>query len=63
VKRRGYEAGFYRFLWILVRLEREMWDSVAIEGKKEDDGTLLARVLVFNGDYGFESLETAITSS
>jgi hypothetical protein len=30
---------------------QEMWDSVAVEGKKEQDGTLVVRVLIFNPDW------------
>lgn len=28
-----------------------MWDSVAVEGKEDQDGTLVVRVLVFNPDW------------
>jgi len=28
-----------------------MWDSVVVEGKAEQDGTLVVRVLVFNPDW------------
>ena len=43
--------------WIKVgqRVQRhgtqEMWDSVAVEGKEEEDGTLVVRVIVFNPDW------------
>ena len=30
---------------------QEMWDSVAVEGKEEEDGTLVLRVIVFNPDW------------
>jgi len=30
---------------------QEMWDSVAVEGKKDQDGTLVVRILVFNPDW------------
>ena len=29
----------------------EMWESVAVEGKREQDGTLVVRVMVFNPDW------------
>jgi len=44
-------------LWIKVgqRVLRhgtqEMWDSIAVEGEQEQDGTLLVRVIVFNPDW------------
>jgi len=44
-------------LWIKVgqRVLRhgtqEIWDSIAVEGKQEQDGTLLVRVIVFNPDW------------
>lgn len=43
--------------WIKVgqRVQRhgtqEMWDSVAVEAKEEEDGTLVVRVIVFNPDW------------
>jgi hypothetical protein len=33
------------------RAAEEMWDSVAIEGTAEQDGTLVLRVIVFNPDW------------
>jgi hypothetical protein len=41
---------------------REMWDSIAVEGKKEPDGSLVARVLVFNPDWD-EPLQIACVRS
>ena len=44
-------------IWIKVgqRVRRhgaqEMWDSVAVESKEEEDGTLVVRVIVFNPDW------------
>jgi hypothetical protein len=36
---------------ILRRGTQELWDSIAVEGKKEPDGSLVTRVLVFNPDW------------
>jgi hypothetical protein len=41
---------------------QEIWDSVAVEGKKEQDGTLLVRVIVFNPDWD-EPLQIACIRS
>ncbi len=41
---------------------QETWDSVAIEGKNEPDGSLLVRVLVFNPDWD-EPLQIACIRS
>ena len=41
---------------------QELWDSVAIEAKKEQDGTLVVRVLVFNPDWD-EPLQIACIRS
>ncbi len=40
----------------------EMWDSVAVHCKEEDDGTLIVRVLVFNPDWD-EPLQIACIRS
>ncbi len=55
------QAGRFRVnadsAWIKVgqRVRRhgtqEVWDSVAVEGKEEQDGTLVVRVIVFNPDW------------
>lgn len=43
-------------VWVRVgqRIRRgnaqEMWDSVAVEGNQEQDGTVVVRVLIFNPD-------------
>jgi len=29
----------------------EMWDSIAVEGQEEQDGTLVVRVIVFNPEW------------
>ena len=39
-----------------------MWDSVVVEGKAEQDGTLVVRVLVFNPDWD-ERLQIACIRS
>ncbi len=39
-----------------------MWDSVVIEGKAEQDGSLVVRVLVFNPDWD-ERLQIACIRS
>ena len=39
-----------------------MWDSVFVEGKAEQDGTLVVRVLVFNPDWD-ERLQIACIRS
>jgi hypothetical protein len=55
-------------LWVRVgqRILRdgtqEIWDSVAVEGKKEQDGTCVVRVLVFNPDWD-EPLQIACIRS
>lgn len=41
---------------------QEMWDSVAVEGREEQDGTLVVRVLVFNPDWD-EPLQIACIRS
>jgi hypothetical protein len=41
---------------------QEMWDSIAVEGKKEQDGALLVRVLVFSPDWD-EPLQIACIRS
>ncbi|MHB8525765.1 MAG: hypothetical protein ACYDD2_06350 [Candidatus Acidiferrales bacterium] len=41
---------------------RAMWDSIAVEGKKEQDGTLVVKVLVFNPDWD-EPLQIACIRS
>lgn len=41
---------------------QEIWDSVAIEGKKEQDGTCVVRILVFNPDWN-EPLQIACIRS
>jgi hypothetical protein len=41
---------------------QEMWDSVAVEGKKEQDGTCVVRILVFNPDWD-EPLQIACIRS
>jgi hypothetical protein len=44
-------------VWIKVgqRVRRhgthEMWDSIAVEGQQEQDGTLVVRVIVFNPEW------------
>lgn len=55
------KAGQFRvdadFFWVRVgqlvrrRGTQEMWDSVAVEGKEEQDGTLVVRIFVFNPDW------------
>ncbi len=40
----------------------EMWDSLAVYGKQEEDGTLVIRVLVFNPDWD-EPLQIACIRS
>lgn len=47
---------------VLRRGTQEMWDSIAVEGKKEEDGTLVVRVLVFNPDWD-EPLQIACIRS
>jgi len=39
-----------------------MWDSVIVEGKAEQDGTLVVRILVFNPDWD-ERLQIAYIRS
>lgn len=41
---------------------QEMWDSVVVEGKKEQGGTLVVRVLVFDPDWD-EPLQIACIRS
>jgi hypothetical protein len=41
---------------------QEMWDSVVVEGKKEQDGTCVVRILVFNPDWD-EPLQIACIRS
>jgi hypothetical protein len=41
---------------------QEMWDSVAVECREEQDGTLVVRVLVFNPDWD-ERLQIACIRS
>lgn len=41
---------------------QEIWDSVAVEGKKEQDGTCVVRILVFNPDWD-EPLQIACIRS
>ena len=41
---------------------QEMWDSVAVESKEEQDGTLVIRVLIFNSDWD-EPLQIACIRS
>lgn len=41
---------------------QEIWDSVAIEAKKEQNGTFVVRVLVFNPDWD-EPLQIACIRS
>ncbi len=40
----------------------ETWDSVAVEGREQQDGTLVVRVLVFNPDWD-EPLQIACIRS
>lgn len=55
-------------LWVRVgqRVLREgaeeVWDSVVVEGKKEQDGTCVVRVLIFNPDWD-EPLQIACIRS
>jgi hypothetical protein len=41
---------------------QEIWDSVAVEGKKEQDGTCVVRIFVFNPDWD-EPLQIACIRS
>lgn len=41
---------------------QEIWDCVTVEGKKEQDGTVIVRVLVFNPDWD-EPLQIACIRS
>lgn len=66
------ESGRFCFgtnsMWVKVgqRVRRqgveEMWDSVTVECTEEQDGTLVARVLVFNPDWD-EPLQIACIRS
>jgi hypothetical protein len=47
---------------VLRRGSQELWESVAVEGKREQDGTLVVRVLVFNPDWD-EPLQIACIRS
>ena len=55
-------------VWIKVgqRVRRnetqEIWESVAVEGKEQPDGSLLVRVLIFNPDWD-EPLQIASIQS
>lgn len=47
---------------ILRQDAKEMWDSLAVEAKKEQDGTLVVRLLVFNPHWD-EPLQIACIRS
>jgi hypothetical protein len=55
--RAGHFRGKSDALWIRIgqrirrHNRREMWESIAVEGKHLPDGSLLVRVLVFNPDW------------